>query len=109
MNNVRRPKPGEDDLEEMMKQFEADKTAPSVTIVNKRSNNETKKKSLFSQKREAEKQSKNKVDNKENIRFEIPDSLDGGDIVLSEIVEKNTSAGVSLTAKPPSLPSSNQV
>ena len=73
MNSIRRPRPGEDDLEEMMKQFEPNKTTPSVTVVNKREENKsslttssgTKKKSLFSQKRAADKK------NQENIKFQL--------------------------------------
>ena len=56
MYQLRRPKSGEDDLEEMMRQFEEQKVDPSASAVNKRQSEETgvgfkKQKSLFSQSR----------------------------------------------------------
>ena len=95
-----------------MKQFEQNKTTPSVTVVNKReesksssttSSSGTKKKSLFSQKRAADKK------NQENIKFQLPDIKDGDTVVLSEIIEKNTNVITDRAALPPSLPASNNV
>ena len=71
---MRRPKPGEDDLEEMMKEFESQKFAPSASVVNvnKRPTEDEavagkKQKSIFSQKR-----LEGKKDEEVNKRFQIP-------------------------------------
>ena len=103
MSLLRRPKPGEDDLEEMMRQFEKQK--PSASSVDKRliDNLEEgikKQKSLFSQGR-----AKDTEDNveKANLKTNSPLSEEEhtkfenscyNDIILNEIVEKNTSGEV---------------
>ena len=55
--SLRRPKPGEDDLEEMMREFEAQKFSPSASVAKKRAQDEDeavgrnkKHQSIFSQK-----------------------------------------------------------
>ena len=70
MSQLRRPRPGEDDLDEMMRQFEQQNLAPAASAINKRtstsedsgdrgiaggaggsSSSNKKQKSLFSQRR----------------------------------------------------------
>lgn len=114
--SIRRPKPGEDDLEEMSKQFEADraKAAASVSspnIVNKRPNAEQesskdgkkKQKSLFSQQRQK------KNENKTDPKYQIPEAQEKSDEqenVLTEIVEKNLFGQINVSA--PVLPEANK-
>ena len=119
--SVRRPRAGEDDLEEMERQFQADRASAAVTrenIVNKRPSAEKcqegakKQKSLFSQQRE--KRKTEAVDPK----FQIPEKPsksgdaerkeeeDNSEQVLLEIVKKNLFGQIDIG--PPALPAATQ-
>ena len=41
MSQLRRPRPGEDDLDEMMRQFEQQNLAPAASAVNKRTSEDS--------------------------------------------------------------------
>jgi len=110
--SLRRPKPGEDDLEEMSRQFEADKakSAASVSranIVNKRPSGSgeggkegiKKQKSLFSQQRQKQKE------DQANQKYQIPEVKEKQEDVLTEIVEKNLFGQIKVRA--PTLPTTN--
>ena len=105
MSQVRRPKPGEDDLEEMMRQFEEQKLKPSASSVNKRQvsspeEDAKRQKSLFSQRR-AKKTDGNAEKENLKIKFQLPDQSEKdenengvNENVLNEIIEKNISGNV---------------
>ena len=97
MSQLQRPKPGEEDLEEMMRQFEEQKIEPAASSVSKSRQKPAegikKPKSLFSQRRAKDHVVKDNV----KIKFELPDKTklqtenEHSASVLNEIVEKNTS------------------
>ena len=107
---MRRPKPGEDDLEEMMKEFEAQKLIPSASVVNVKKREKDKgevagkKASIFSQKR------LNKNENEIKKKFHIPEKecpQESESDVLTDIIEKNVTGDVNVTE--PCLPHENAV
>jgi len=111
--SIRRPKPGEDDLEEMSRLFEADRakavsSVSSDNIVNKRpiaeqesiKDGKKKHKSLFSQQRQKPKE------NNTDSKYQIPEVQEKQEDVLTEIVEKNLFGQIKASA--PTLPEANK-
>ena len=126
MSQLRRPRPGEDDLDEMMRQFEQQNLAPAASAVNKRTSEDSgdkgssggagaggsssnkKQKSLFSQRRKKDNvPSPDTGNDKENnsVKFQLPSDSNDSDNVLSEIVEKNVSGPIKFTL--PAMPSAS--